>query len=112
MDKKAHLQDTIQQLEILRKKQNAEIDELIISLQTQATIDTERAGTTTSKPAIPALKVTDKVTILNTGKYWCDTGTITKINKRTNVASIALASGQTTTRLLKNLELQTKTEQK
>jgi len=111
MDKKAHLQDTIQQLEILRKKQNAEIDELIVSLQTQATIDTERAGKTT-EPAIPALKGTDKVTILNTGKYWCDTGTITKINKRTNVASIALASGQTTTRLLKNLELQTKTEQK
>jgi len=111
MDKKAHLQDTIQQLEILRKKQNAEIDELIVSLQTQATIDMERAGMTTES-AIPALKVTDKVTILNTGKYWCDTGTITKINKRTNVASIALASGQTTTRLLKNLELQTKTEQK
>jgi len=112
MDKKAHLQDTIQQLEILRKKQNAEIDELIVSLQTQATINTESAGTTT-EPAIPALKVTDKVTILNTGKYWCDTGTITKINKRTNVASIVLlASGQTTTRLLKNLELQTKTEQK
>jgi len=104
MDKKAHLQDTIQQIEILRKKQNAEIDELVVSLQTQATIDTERAGTTT-KPVIPALKVTDKVTILNTGKYWCDTGTITKINKRTNVASIVLASGQTTTRLLKNLEL-------
>ena len=109
MDKKAHLQDTIQQLEILRKKQNAEIDELIVSLQTQATIDTERASTTT-EPAIPALKVTDKVTILNTGKYWCDTGTITKINKRTNVASIVLASDQTTTRLLKNLELLTKTE--
>jgi hypothetical protein len=94
----------------LRKKQNADIDELIISLQTQATIDTERAGTTT-KPAIPVLKLTDKVTILNTGKYWCNTGTISKINKRTNVASIVLASGQTTTRLLKNLELQTKTEQ-
>jgi len=109
MDKKAHLQDTIKQLEILRKKQNAEIDELIVSLRTQATIDTERAGTTT-EPAIPALKVTDKVTILNTGKYWCDTGTISKINKRTNVASIVLASGQTTTRLLKNLELIKKEE--
>ena len=68
MDKKAHLQDTIKQLEILRKKQNAEIDELIVSLRTQATIDTERAGTTT-EPVIPVLKVTDKVTILNTGKY-------------------------------------------
>jgi hypothetical protein len=109
MDKKAHLQDTIKQLEILRKKQNAEIDELIVSLRTQATIDTERAGTTT-EPAIPVLKVTDKVTILNTGKYWCDTGTISKINKRTNVASIVLASGQTTTRLLKNLELIKKEE--
>ena len=109
MDKKAHLQDTIKQLEILRKKQNAEIDELIVSLRTQATIDTERAGTT-AEPVIPVLKVTDKVTILNTGKYWCDTGTISKINKRTNVASIVLASGQTTTRLLKNLELIKKEE--
>ena len=42
----AHLKDTIQKLESLRQKQNAEIDELIISLHTQATIDTGRAGMT------------------------------------------------------------------
>jgi len=100
MDKKASLQDTIQELKVYKKKQNAEIDELIVSLQTQAKIE---AGTTT-KPPIQALKVKDKVTILNTGKYWCDKGTISKINTRTNVASIKLASGQTTTRLLKNLK--------
>ena len=100
MDKKALLQDTIQELKVYKKKQNAEIDELIVSLQTQAKIE---AGTTT-KPPIQALKVKCKVTILNTGKYWCDEGTISKINTRTNVASIVLASGQTTTRLLKNLK--------
>ena len=99
MDKKALL-GTIQELKVYKKKQNAEIDELIVSLQNQATIE---AGTTT-KPPIQALKVKDKVTILNTGKYWCDKGTISKINTRTNVASIKLASGQTTTRLLKNLK--------
>jgi len=98
MDK--NLQDTIQQLEILKKKQNAEIDDLIVSLQNQATIG---AGTVT-KPSIEALRVKDKVTILNTGKYLCDKGTISKINTRTNVASIVLASGQTTCRLLKNLK--------
>jgi len=98
MDK--NLQDTIQQLEILRKKQNAEIDDLIVSLQNQATIG---AGTVT-KPSIEVLRVKDKVTILNTGKYLCDKGTISKINTRTNVASIVLASGQTTSRLLKNLK--------
>ena len=100
MDEKASLQDTIQELKLYKKKQNAEIDELIVSLQTKATIE---AGMTTNPP-IQALKVKDKVTILNTGKYWCDKGTISKINTRTNVASIVLASDQTTTRLLKNLE--------
>ena len=64
----SHLKDTIQKLESLRQKQNAEIDELIISLHTQATIDTGRAGMTT-RPAIPALQVNDEVQILNTGKY-------------------------------------------
>ena len=98
MDK--NLQDTIQQLEILKKKQNAEIDDLIVSLQNQATIG---AGTVT-KPSVEVLRVKDKVTILNTGKYLCDKGTISKINTRTNVASIVLASGQTTSRLLKNLK--------
>ena len=106
----AHLQDTIEKLESLRKKQNAEIDELIVSLQTKATIGTERAGTTT-KPPIPALEVNDVVQILNTGKYWCDSGIISKINKRTNVATVVLASGQKTTRLLKNLELMKTTEE-
>ncbi len=98
MDRKLH--DTIQELKIFKKKQNAEIDHLIVSLQNQATIG---AGTTT-KPPIELLKVKDKVTILNTGKYLCDKGTILKINTRTNVASIVLASGQTTSRLLKNLK--------
>ena len=95
-----NLQDTIQELQIFKKKQNAEIDDLIVSLQNQATIG---AGTTT-KPSIGVLRVQDKVTILNTGKYLCDRGTISKINTRTNVASIVLASGQTTSRLLKNLK--------
>ena len=99
----AHLLDTIKKLECLRKKQSAEIDELIVSLQTKATIGTG-AGTTT-RPAIVALQVNDKVSILNTGKFWCDTGKISKINKQTKVATIILASGQKTTRLLKNLEL-------
>ena len=58
----AHLQDTIEKLESLRKKQNAEIDELIVSLQTKATIGTERARTTT-KPLIPALEVNDVLQI-------------------------------------------------
>ena len=98
MDK--NLQDTIQQLEILRKKQNAEIDDLIVSLQNQATIG---AGTVT-KPSAEVLRVKHKVTILNTGKYLWDKGTISKMNTRTNVASIVLASGQTTSRLLKNLK--------
>ena len=84
----------------LQEKQNAEIDDLIVSLQNQATIG---AGTTT-KPSVGVLRVQDKVTILNTGKYLCDRGTISKINTRTNVASIVLASGQTTSRLLKNLK--------
>jgi hypothetical protein len=105
----AHLKDTIQKLESLRQKQNAETNELIVSLQTQATIDTERAGTTT-RPAIPALQVNDEVQILNSGKYWCGIGTIPKINKQTNVTTTVLASGQKTTRLLKNLELK-KTEE-
>jgi dynactin complex subunit len=39
MDKKASLQDTIQELKVYKKKQNAEIDELIVSLQTQAKIE-------------------------------------------------------------------------
>jgi hypothetical protein len=95
-----NLRDTIQELQIFKKKQNAEIDDLIVSLQNQATIG---AGTTT-KPSIGVLRVQDKVTILNTGKYLCDRGTISKINTRTNVASIVLASGQTTSRLLKNLK--------
>jgi hypothetical protein len=95
-----NLQDTIQELQIFKKKQNAEIDDLIVSLQNQATIG---AGTTT-KPSVGVLRVQDKVTILNTGKYLCDRGTISKINTRTNVASIVLASGQTTSRLLKNLK--------
>ena len=98
MDRKLH--DTIQELKIFKKKQNAEIDDLIVSLQNQATIG---AGTTT-KPSVGVLRVQDKVTILNTGKYLCDRGTISKINTRTNVASIVLASGQTTSRLLKNLK--------
>ncbi len=98
MDRKLH--DTIQELKIFKKKQNADIDDLIVSsLQNQATIG---AGTTT-KPPVELLKVKDKVIILNTGKYLCDKGTILKINTRTNVASIVLASGQTTSRLLKNL---------
>jgi hypothetical protein len=71
-----NLQDTIQELKIFKKKQNAEIDDLIISLQNQATI---RAGTTT-KPSVEVLRVKDKVTILNTGKYLCNKGTISKIN--------------------------------
>jgi hypothetical protein len=95
-----NLRDTIQELQIFKKKQNAEIDDLIVSLQNQATIG---AGTTT-KPSVGVLRVQDKVTILNTGKYLCDRGTISKINTRTNVASIVLASGQTTSRLLKNLK--------
>jgi hypothetical protein len=95
-----NLRDTIQELQIFKKKQNAEIDDLIVSLQNQATIG---AGTTT-KPSVGVLRVQDKVTILNTGKYSCDRGTISKINTRTNVASIVLASGQTTSRLLKNLK--------
>ena len=94
-----NLQDTIQELQIFKKK-HAEIDDLIVSLQNQATIG---AGTTT-KPSVGVLRVQDKVTILNTGKYLCDRGTISKINTRTNVASIVLASGQTTSRLLKNLK--------
>ena len=94
------LRDTIQELKIFKKKQNAEIDDLIVSLQNQATIG---AGTVT-KPSVEVLRVKDKVTILNTGKYLCDKGTISKINTRTNVASIVLASGQTTSRLLKNLK--------
>ena len=98
MDRKLH--DTIQELKIFKKKQNAEIDDLIISLQNQATIG---AGTI-AKPSVEVLRVKDKVTILNTGKYLCDKGTISKINTRTNVASIVLASGQTTSRLLKNLK--------
>tara|TARA_B110000261_G_scaffold124108_1_gene138491 strand:+ start:121 stop:372 length:252 start_codon:yes stop_codon:yes gene_type:complete len=72
MDRKLH--DTIQELKIFKKKQNAEIDDLIVSLQNQATIG---AGTTT-KPPVELLKVKDKVTILNTGKYLCDKGTISK----------------------------------
>lgn len=95
-----NLRDTIQELQTFKKKQNAEIDDLIVSLQNQATIG---AGTTT-KPSVGVLRVQDKVTILNTGKYLCDRGTISKINTRTNVASIVLASGQTTSRLLKNLK--------
>ena len=95
-----NLRDTIQELQIFKKKQNAEIDDLIVSLQNQATIG---AGTTT-KPSVGVLRVQDKVTILNTGKYLCDRGIISKINTRTNVASIVLASGQTTSRLLKNLK--------
>ena len=99
MDRKLH--DTIQELKIFKKKQNAEIDDLIVSLhQNQATIG---AGTI-AKPSVEVLRVKDKVTILNTGKYLCDKGTISKINTRTNVASIVLASGQTTSRLLKNLK--------
>ncbi len=97
MDSKLH--PTIQALHILKKKQNAEIDNLIVSLQNQATIG---AGMTT-EPPVELLKVKDKVAILNTGKYLCDKGTISKINTRSNVASIVLASGQTTSRLLKNL---------
>jgi len=95
-----NLRDTIQELKIFKKKQNAEIDDLIISLQNQATIG---AGTIT-KLSVEVLRVKDKVTIPNTGKYLCDKGTISKINTRTNVASIVLASGQTTSRLLKNLK--------
>ena len=95
-----NLQDTIQELKIFKKKQNAEIDDLIISLQNQATI---RAGTTT-KPSVEVLRVKDKVTILNTGKYLCNKGTISKINTWTNVTSIVLASSQTTSMLLKNLK--------
>jgi ABC-type transporter Mla maintaining outer membrane lipid asymmetry ATPase subunit MlaF len=98
MDRKLH--DTIQELKVFKKKQNAEIDDLIVSLQNQATIG---AGTI-AKPSVEVLRVKDKVTILNTGKYLCDKGTISKINTRTNVASIVLASGQTTSRLLKNLK--------
>ena len=98
MDRKLH--DTIQELKIFKKKQNAEIDDHIVSLQNQATIG---AGTI-AKPSVEVLRVKDKVTILNTGKYLCDRGTISKINTRTNVASIVLASGQTTSRLLKNLK--------
>lgn len=98
MDRKLH--DTIQELKIFKKKQNAEIDDLIVSLQNQATIG---AGTI-SKPSVEVLRVKDKVTILNTGKYLCDKGTISKINTRTDIASIVLASGQTTSRLLKNLK--------
>jgi len=105
----AHLQNTIEKLEFLRKKQNTEIDELIVSLQTKATIDTG-AGTNT-KPIITALQVKDKVSIRNTGKYLCNTGTISKINKQTNVNAIVLTSGQKTTRLLKNLEPRTTKEE-
>ena len=100
MDRKLH--DTIQELKIFKKKQNAEIDDLIVSsLQNQATIG---AGTIAKPSVEQVLRVKDKVTILNTGKYLCDKGTISKINTRTNVASIVLASGQTTSRLLKNLK--------
>jgi ABC-type phosphate transport system ATPase subunit len=99
MDRKLH--DTIQELKIFKKKQNAEIDDLIVSLQNQATIG---AGTIAKPSVEQVLRVKDKVTILNTGKYLCDRGTISKINTRTNVASIVLASGQTTSRLLKNLK--------
>jgi len=99
MDRKLH--DTNQELKIFKKKQNAEIDDLIVSLQNQATIG---AGTIAKPSVEQVLRVKDKVTILNTGKYLCDKGTISKINTRTNVASIVLASGQTTSRLLKNLK--------
>ena len=50
MDRKLH--DTIQELKIFKKKQNAEIDDLIVSLQNQATIG---VGTTT-KPSVEVLE--------------------------------------------------------
>lgn len=61
----------------------------------------------TIRPVTTALQVNDKVSFRNTGKYWCNTGTISKINKRTNIATITLAIGQKTTMLLKNLQLKT-----
>ena len=69
MDRKLH--DTIQELKIFKKKQNAEIDDLIVSLQNQATIG---AGTIAKPSVEQVLRVKDKVTILNTGKYLCDKG--------------------------------------
>ena len=53
MDRKLH--DTIQELKIFKKKQNAEIDDLIVSLQNQATIG---AGTI-AKPSVEVLRVKD-----------------------------------------------------
>jgi hypothetical protein len=46
------LRDTIQELKILQKKQNTEINNLIVSLQNQATIG---VGTTT-KPSVEVLE--------------------------------------------------------
>jgi len=91
MDCSDTIEDELQQLKI---KQNAEIEELVRALQDQATITPRRAGTKKEK-----LNVNNEVRILNRGKYKDNQGRIVSINEATHHASIELSQGQRTNSL-------------